>query len=880
MKDSQIETKSPIDNNSDRLNENDDISFHKPSRYLKMPRKFLLNSLRLQLNCSIKRKKEQRFTLSRLELFDKQFCLHQIHHLYQKYLNFGLQYQIWSDDIVQIMESTESDKIQKSLEEYLILLKNRSNQHENELIIQLSSCPTTLHSLEMIDQRLKKLVRLHHIDLVRTVNYQKHKLKDIIYEKRLFNQLSSYHLAEVQHQAIDQITTIRKKQLKIFEDLTIFEQPIICHSLPKTFDDIPIVTYQNLFGNEANKIMQELKRRKLNDQLKNYELKLQDYEDLYQTEINIFESKLIQTSLNHQHIQADIFMTLLKCYFTHHTNRLIRQIRYKEACLHVKLVRQHRRHLLLKQQIVDVYPQIIVDVPKISLNRLQLDYLSKSRPNYIRSNQSSLHSYKHQEKHVQQEHKNIMNVITRYLICEHHIPLTATIIREFSQQLEASLHQQYMIPLSYLNISRTRKELKLMKSIQHRLKKGNYNLRVTDKSGVFHIGNSVDYEKKAEAYRQKTGTYIELDSNPLWSVFDKVIFFLNHLRSKKYILSWQLDKMMPKREKIQLAYLYFIPKSHKAGTPLRPIVSSMNMPTTGISKFLDKLIRPIFDKHARSTTIIDGVDLIHRLEAYTTNGHLIPKTYLCTFDITDLYTMLPQEESLDILIEFLLQYDYQKVQNIPIDIIRKLALIVIKENVFVYENKLYRQVIGGAMGSEFTLTLANIFMWKWEKQLVHRLKVSNEIYGRYLTWFIEECTLHIMSHFRYVDDIFFTSNDSLECIDQMLDEANNFHPNIKLVRQIGRSVPFLDVLIENRKGTLTTSVYHKEAAEPYVVPFGSDHPGHVFRNTVDTAITRAVRYSTTLFEFEEEIRQMKRMFLYNGYVPCIHLCFPFFVYDL
>ncbi|CAF4590783.1 unnamed protein product [Rotaria socialis] len=101
----------------------------------------------------------------------------------------------------------------------------------------------------------------------------------------------------------------------------------------------------------------------------------------------------------------------------------------------------------------------------------------------------------------------------------------------------------------------------------------------------------------------------------------------------------------------------------------------------------------------------------------------------------------------------------------------------------------------------------------------------------------------------------------------MLDEANNFHPNIKLVRQIGRNVPFLDVLIENRKGTLTTSVYHKEAAESYVVPFGSDHPGHVFRNTVDTAITRAIRYSTTLSEFEEEIRQMKLIFLYNGIKP-------------
>ncbi|CAF3204798.1 unnamed protein product [Rotaria socialis] len=93
--------------------------------------------------------------------------------------------------------------------------------------------------------------------------------------------------------------------------------------------------------------------------------------------------------------------------------------------------------------------------------------------------------------------------------------------------------------------------------------------------------------------------------------------------------------------------------------------------------------------------------------------------------------MLPQEESLDILIEFLLQHGYQKVQNIPLDIIRKLALIVIKENVFVYEKKFYRQVISGAMGSAFTLTLANIFMWKWEKQLVRRLKLSHEIYGRY-----------------------------------------------------------------------------------------------------------------------------------------------------
>jgi hypothetical protein len=70
------------------------------------------------------------------------------------------------------------------------------------------------------------------------------------------------------------------------------------------------------------------------------------------------------------------------------------------------------------------------------------------------------------------------------------------------------------------------------------------------------------------------------------------------------------------------------------------------------------------------------------------------------------------------------------VQDIPIDAIRKLARIVLKENVFIYGQKYYRQIIGGAMGSPFTLTLANIFMWKWEQQIAHHQHINNEIYGR------------------------------------------------------------------------------------------------------------------------------------------------------
>jgi hypothetical protein len=119
------------------------------------------------------------------------------------------------------------------------------------------------------------------------------------------------------------------------------------------------------------------------------------------------------------------------------------------------------------------------------------------------------------------------------------------------------LYDRYMAPISYLNTYRARKELKLVKSIQFRLKKSKYILRVTDKSGIFHLGHKTDYEQKAEAYRHKIGAYIELESDPLWAAFDKVIHLLNNLRSKDQILVWQLDKMMPKRDKVVLAYLYF-----------------------------------------------------------------------------------------------------------------------------------------------------------------------------------------------------------------------------------------------------------------------------------------------------------------------------------
>jgi hypothetical protein len=92
--------------------------------------------------------------------------------------------------------------------------------------------------------------------------------------------------------------------------------------------------------------------------------------------------------------------------------------------------------------------------------------------------------------------------------------------------------------------------------------------------------------------------------------------------------------------------------------------------------------------------------------------------------------MLPQEEALAILAEFLHEHGCEKVEKISIDTIVQLARLVLQENVFVYDKKYDRQIIGGAIGSPFTLALVNIFMWKWEKQAILSKVSSHEVYGR------------------------------------------------------------------------------------------------------------------------------------------------------
>ena len=94
VKISTIQTMSS-NTDTDSQTNSQNYMLYKPSKYLKMPRRILLHSLHLQLNCPLKKKKEQRFILARLTIIDQQFCLERLRKLYQTYFDLGLQHQVW-----------------------------------------------------------------------------------------------------------------------------------------------------------------------------------------------------------------------------------------------------------------------------------------------------------------------------------------------------------------------------------------------------------------------------------------------------------------------------------------------------------------------------------------------------------------------------------------------------------------------------------------------------------------------------------------------------------------------------------------------------------------------------------------------------------------
>jgi hypothetical protein len=93
--------------------------------------------------------------------------------------------------------------------------------------------------------------------------------------------------------------------------------------------------------------------------------------------------------------------------------------------------------------------------------------------------------------------------------------------------------------------------------------------------------------------------------------------------------------------------------------------------------------------------------------------------------------MIPLDGALAALGRFCVKHSINgKTGNFSVDTIIRLGRFVLDTNSFAYNDKYYKQLKGGAMGSHFTMVLVNIYMFKWEQSLIQHQTSQNELYGR------------------------------------------------------------------------------------------------------------------------------------------------------
>ncbi|XP_069984653.1 uncharacterized protein [Penaeus vannamei] len=91
--------------------------------------------------------------------------------------------------------------------------------------------------------------------------------------------------------------------------------------------------------------------------------------------------------------------------------------------------------------------------------------------------------------------------------------------------------------------------------------------------------------------------------------------------------------------------LYGLPEVHKTGTPLRPIVSSVNTFDYNLAKFLVKIIEPLNTNVLLTYTTASTLEFVNEIKQLNNDD----STIMASFDVESLFTNVPLSETTQII---------------------------------------------------------------------------------------------------------------------------------------------------------------------------------------------------------------------------------------
>lgn len=348
-----------------------------------------------------------------------------------------------------------------------------------------------------------------------------------------------------------------------------------------------------------------------------------------------------------------------------------------------------------------------------------------------------------------------------------------------------------------------------------RFLKRHRNIIITqsDKGNKTVVMYKKEYEEKMENLLQEKTTYRVIRSDPtnkLTKINNNIVTDLY----KKELIDYTQKRILT-CSAATAPRIYGLPKIHKEGIPLRPIVSSFQVPCFKLSQYLGQILRNIVSKQYN---IKNSIELKNQLKSVK----LEPNNILASLDVVSLFTNIPIHTAINnIMKKWNTISTYTTIPKSKFLDILKFCLH--ENNYFAYNNKFYNQIFGMPMGNPLSPTIADIVLDNLLDVVLADLRNKN---------------IHIKFITKYVDDIFLVIN--IDDKTKILDAFNGYHHKINFTIELEkeRKISYLDTTLHRQDDKISFDWYTKNIASGRIINYNSNQPKSQIINTAKNLINK------------------------------------------
>ena len=221
-----------------------------------------------------------------------------------------------------------------------------------------------------------------------------------------------------------------------------------------------------------------------------------------------------------------------------------------------------------------------------------------------------------------------------------------------------------------------------------------------------------------------------------------------------------------------------------------------------------------------------------------------------SIDVTSLYTNIPNELG-HVALSWYITHRYTRwmppaLRTRLTTAVTSLMSVIQKTNGFVYDNDLFPQIQGTAMGSPAAVVYADIVMLYLE--------------NRYILPILEGEGLEVQVYRRFISDIFVSLHGCEGQVQRALDRINKCSA-LEFAHELAHdSIDFLDTTVFRSKGYMAVKPHFKVTNRFLYLLAGSNHPRSMGKGVITGELIRIRRSSTLDHHYEAAAEQAKQTF--------------------